>query len=267
MISKVGQRITYTNVVLTLVLVFAMSGGAYAAEKYVITSTKQIKPSVLKSLQGKVGPAGKAGTNGANGANGAQGEKGLTGTNGTNGANGTNGVSVTGTAASPIECEPGGVKYTSASGTNAVCNGKNGTTGFTETLPSGKTETGDWFTHATASGTTFQHVLISFPMPLKAEAEDAAVHPEGPVLGAAKVHYIKAGETSVAECTGSTFEPKAEAGNLCIYENQSSEASYVSSKSLGGNAVEGVASTGTLITFKTTEEEGVAFGTWAVTAP
>jgi hypothetical protein len=37
---------------MTLALVFAMSGGAYAARRFVITSTKQIKPSVLKSLSG-----------------------------------------------------------------------------------------------------------------------------------------------------------------------------------------------------------------------
>ena len=37
----------------TLALIFAMSGGAYAASHYLITSTKQIKPSVLGHLKGK----------------------------------------------------------------------------------------------------------------------------------------------------------------------------------------------------------------------
>ena len=42
-------RLSYANVAMTLALVFAMSGGAYAASKYVITSTKQISPKVLKA--------------------------------------------------------------------------------------------------------------------------------------------------------------------------------------------------------------------------
>ena len=53
MFSKIRKRFSYTNVVLTIALVFAMSGGAYAAKKYLITSTSQISPKVLKSLQGK----------------------------------------------------------------------------------------------------------------------------------------------------------------------------------------------------------------------
>jgi hypothetical protein len=45
-------------------LVFAMAGGAVAAGGYLITSTNQIKPSVLRSLKGKRGSAGKPGTAG-----------------------------------------------------------------------------------------------------------------------------------------------------------------------------------------------------------
>jgi hypothetical protein len=61
MLLRVRKHITYTNVAMTLALVFAMSGGAYAAKKYVITSTKEIKPSVLKQLQGKAGPTAAQG--------------------------------------------------------------------------------------------------------------------------------------------------------------------------------------------------------------
>lgn len=44
---RMRGRLTYANVVASLALVFAMSGGVYAASKYVITSTKQISPKVL----------------------------------------------------------------------------------------------------------------------------------------------------------------------------------------------------------------------------
>lgn len=56
------RHLTYANVAATLALVFAMSGGALAASHYVITSTKQIKPSVLKELKGKPGPPGPTGS-------------------------------------------------------------------------------------------------------------------------------------------------------------------------------------------------------------
>src|ERR1700684_3983135 len=67
MLSALRSRVTYANVTATLALLFAMTGGAYAAKAYLITSTKQIKPSVLKSLQGKAGAKGAHGAPGATG--------------------------------------------------------------------------------------------------------------------------------------------------------------------------------------------------------
>jgi hypothetical protein len=75
------RRLTYANVAATLALVLAIGGGsAYAAKQYLVSSTKQIAPNVLKKLHGA------SGTNGTNGANGATGATGATGTAGTNGA-------------------------------------------------------------------------------------------------------------------------------------------------------------------------------------
>ena len=67
------RRITYANVTATLALVLAMSGGAVAANHYLVNSTKQISPKVLKKLTGKTGKAGKPGATGPAGAAGAQG--------------------------------------------------------------------------------------------------------------------------------------------------------------------------------------------------
>jgi hypothetical protein len=46
----IRRHVTYADVAATLALVFAMSGGALAAKHYLLTSTKQIKPSVLKQF-------------------------------------------------------------------------------------------------------------------------------------------------------------------------------------------------------------------------
>jgi hypothetical protein len=73
------RRITYANVAATLALVFSMTGGALAANHYLINSTKQINPKVLKKLRGRTGATGKlgaAGPQGAAGKNGVNGERG-----------------------------------------------------------------------------------------------------------------------------------------------------------------------------------------------
>ncbi len=87
------RRFTYSNVAATLALVFSMSGGALAATHYLINSTSQINPKVLKVLKGKAthivpGAAGATGKAGATGRTGATGRAGATGTNGATGPQG-----------------------------------------------------------------------------------------------------------------------------------------------------------------------------------
>jgi hypothetical protein len=74
-----------------LALFFAVGGSAVAAQRYLITSTGQIKPSVLAKLKGKEGPVGSQGSTGAAGATGAKGEAGAVGPRGFTGAQGAPG--------------------------------------------------------------------------------------------------------------------------------------------------------------------------------
>jgi len=76
------RHITYANVAATLALVLAMSGGALAAKHYLINSTKQINPKVLRKLRGHAGPRGARGATGATGATGKEGPPGKQGADG-----------------------------------------------------------------------------------------------------------------------------------------------------------------------------------------
>ena len=80
-----------TQAALVIAVLFALTGGAVAAGHYLITSTKQISPRVLKSLRGARGARGARGLPGPRGVAGAAGAAGTNGVNGTNGINGTNG--------------------------------------------------------------------------------------------------------------------------------------------------------------------------------
>jgi len=81
------KRLSYANVTATLALVFALGGGtAWAAHHYLIVSTNQIKPSVVKKLHGAKGAKGANGANGINGTDGTNGAAGATGPAGPNGA-------------------------------------------------------------------------------------------------------------------------------------------------------------------------------------
>jgi Collagen triple helix repeat (20 copies) len=70
------------TVIAVVALFFALAGSAIAAHHYLITSTKQIKPSVLKALKGNRGLAGSVGPAGLKGETGAKGEIGAKGETG-----------------------------------------------------------------------------------------------------------------------------------------------------------------------------------------
>lgn len=72
-----------------VVALFVAAGGAAAAGHFVITSTSQIKPSVIQALRGKQGLRGLTGAPGAPGLQGVQGPPGSPGPAGAPGAAGS----------------------------------------------------------------------------------------------------------------------------------------------------------------------------------
>jgi Collagen triple helix repeat (20 copies) len=88
------HRPSPASIIASLALFFALGGTAMAARHYLLTSTSQIKPSVLKALKGNVGTEGPAGLAGAAGKAGPAGEQGSPGNRGQQGPSGASGTSV-----------------------------------------------------------------------------------------------------------------------------------------------------------------------------
>jgi Collagen triple helix repeat (20 copies) len=252
-----------STVIAMLALVFAMSGGAYAATKYLITSTKQISPSVLRSLRGasgkpgpvgpagaagvgSAGPAGAAGAAGAAGSPGAQGEKGAQGERGLRGEKGAKGTE--------------GSPWTAGG-----------------TLPVGASETGTWvmgeIPGGAAPGTlglTRLSASLSFSIPLAKPIGGPLCEEESPEC---PVHIFE-GTTIPAGCSGTVVEEsvtelKASSGNLCVWVNQN--LSTVTAEQIRTNDVENPATVGVgthggvLRTPGGFGERAHAEGNWAVT--
>src|ERR1700733_8980335 len=96
--TTLRRKPSIAGVVASTALFFAVAGGgAYAADSYIITSTHQIKPSVLRKLasdvRGPRGSRGLAGPQGIQGNPGAAGTQGPAGQQGTAGAQGATGAS------------------------------------------------------------------------------------------------------------------------------------------------------------------------------
>jgi hypothetical protein len=194
-----SMHVTPVTVIAALALVFAMTGGAFAADHYLISSTKQISPKVLKALQGRRGPAGAPGAQGPTGPVGKEGPAGKEGKAGTDGENGKDG-------------EKGETGATGATGPA-------GQTGFTETLPAGKTLEGDWSLFASAAGSGLEgtaSTAVSFDIPL-------AAAPAPHLIPAPTEAEEEKGEfpTPPAGCTGNVSKPGAAPGNLCVFARES----------------------------------------------
>lgn len=258
MFSSIRKRFTYANVALTVALVFAMSGGAYAASKYLITSTKQISPKVLKELKGAKGPAGPTGPAGPPGPAGPAGK------DGANGTSGGPGESVTSASIGKgAGCAEGGSKFTVGGKETFACNGKPGEEGkpgepwAVGGLPQGATEMGTWavIDMPVKYGGETAATSISFNVPLKA------------ALTEAKVHIIPAGTvTDPAGCKGEVSKPEAESENLCVFE-QGSPLNVAEITPFSPETSEsGAGRAGTVLLVHATAEERIAVtGTWAVT--
>jgi hypothetical protein len=236
MVLQIRMRMTYANIVATFALMFAMAGGAYAAGKYVITSTKQINPKVVKQLTGKAGATGATGSAGPAGPTGPTGATGAVGPAGTAGAAGAAGVKGdAGTSGKEGLEGPEGSPWTAGG-----------------TLPSGRTETGAWSFTQHAAGTAI--VTTSFAIPLStptAEANEVIVAEN------------EEGKEHQTECPGTLTKPAAAPGFVCFYTASTEGASFIG---FGASW-----DSGTFAVFGVSQEapEGHvnhAYGTWAVTA-
>lgn len=248
MFSWVRRRLTFANVGVMVAVLFAMTGGAYAAKRYVITSTKQISPKALKELKGKTGPAGSVGATGPAGAAGSAGPAGKDGVQGAQGAQGSAGPE-----------------------------GPTGPVGPAGPAP--KTLTGEWSLNKQVPATLASVVTsASFLLPL---AEPPAPHYLR-VTGMEPFYNdtTKAEEERTStQCPGSAAEPKAAPGNLCVYASVEEGPAI---KSSGPLILPKVCSMGAecklfdapatdrfgfgLITASSSEGNVLLVGSWAVTA-
>jgi hypothetical protein len=247
MFSLLRKRFGVPGVIAVMALVFAMVGGAWAAKKYVITSTSQIKPSVLNQLKGKTGPAGPAGLAGAKGDTGAQGPvgKSVTGPTGVTGSTGPTGTGATG---------PTGV--TGPDGSPWAVGG---------TLPVNATLGGAW---SFGPAKTIGDAAISFSIPLVAPLDANHVHYINPA--GKEVHLGESGlveEVSTA-CLGSATAPSANSGHLCVYGASTNATLFVSESIHNpGEGLAGPAGTGKTGAWIRAlgGAEVIGHGVWAVT--
>jgi collagen triple helix repeat protein len=285
MLSPLRNRFGIPGVISVIALVFAMLGGAYAASNDSgpgkATASAPKGPPGPRGKRGKpgppgpagpAGPAGAKGDTGAAGSNGKDGAQGPEGKQGKEGKAGKNGESVTNTALADgnANCPKGGAEFkVGAAGTPTyACNGQ---TGFTETLPSGKTETGTW--SIITGGLSFMQsaTTVSFPIPLPAPGN---------------AFFFTQAETESSDfgtsgCSGTLAEPTAPEGTLCVYtglenwENASGNMNVGSIEPTGLIEAGAYGVSGAEILGKFLEgsfqNEAPAFmeaiGTWAVTAP
>ncbi len=291
MYSTLRNRFGIPGVISVIALVFALVGGAFAANdlgdsgKSATASAKKSAkgPRGPRGPKGATGPAGPAGAAGPAGPAGAKGDAGAPGAAGNNGAAGAKGKDGTGVTSASFEgtneplgepcAEAGGVEFKSTSPTTYACNGEDGANGSpwtVGTLPPGATQTGTYaYFSDNPSEESVAFTSISFAVPL-ANPLDAS-H--------AVYASLEGGNPDPVHCDGTTAQPKAASGYLCVYEKVAfaSEIFAINpASSVGGTpvapGVKGAGVTGAVLRFKTNGKLAAeeftplrAYGTFAVT--
>jgi len=198
-------------------LIVAVSGVAYAAVGLNGKQKKKVEKIAKKfacnpgapGTSGTAGTAGTAGPKGDTGTAGSDGAPGLQGPQGPPGKSVQLGAATTGPTG---ECEDGGItvqKEGEPASKKALCDDE---AGFTETLPSGETQTGPWNAATTcgSGGSSIPAATISYSIPLAEPSE--------------KVIYLLAGEEEKEGCKLEGFNPAATPiappGTLCVFTRE-----------------------------------------------
>jgi hypothetical protein len=256
MFSSLRTRFGIPGVISVIALVFAMFGGAYAANNSASGGGK-----ATASAKAKKGPRGPKGATGPAGPAGAQGPAGANGKDGSTGANG--GVGATGPVG-PIgpegpEGEEGEPGVPGPAGSPWTMEG---------TLPPGATETGTYGVSAPPNAPPFAilYTEASFPIPLAAPLDEAHV-----LTFALGYNGNAKANPEQEHCPGSVLTPKAAQGYLCVYagsaEGLFSAKPEVKSPNIPPGVGAGASTAGAVLYFGRSTGEGSSrtSGTFAVT--
>jgi hypothetical protein len=256
------KHVTPSTVIAFMALIFALTGGAFAATGGSGGGTGNVNKnsSKLVAATSKAKPKAKAGPRGPAGAKGATGATGPAGAAGPAGPVGPTGAGVPG-AAGP-QGPQGATGATGAAGVTGPAGpqGPQGVPGnIGNTLSKGGVETGTWISPANASTEGF--ATISFPIQLTAP------------LDGAHAHYVTLVDVAKGElpegCGGSVEAPVAEEGYLCVFESKLSAPAGTATSVLllePNKFAEGTGLTGCLMIIEAEKAESRFLGTWAMTA-
>jgi hypothetical protein len=269
MFQRIRQHLTPSTAIAFLALLFALTGGAFAASSHghgpdstaTVSSThaSAAKSKAKRGPRGPVGPKGAAGAPGVAGPKGEAGPQGPAGAAGAKGEAGSQGA--TGATGAKGEAGPQGEE--GPQGENGK-EGKEGSPWTPGTLPAGKTETGAWVA-GKSSGASIQYVPISFTLPLEKPLDESHVH----ILNESGQEFLDGTEVHSGDCEGSVSAPTAKPGNLCIYTGEDEVIKYDDNliATLKGVASVGASTAGASLTVEFTGANGYGLGSWAVTAP
>jgi hypothetical protein len=234
--------------------------------------------------EGKQGPAGATGAKGETGSAGPQGPQGAAGANGTDGVNGKSVVTVPFEGAhepAGAQCKGAGgyiVEVEDSSKQAYVCNGSGGSgggggsggEGYPKALPKGKSETGVWTSanrEENKATEGYENISISFPVQLEGFVSNGHA-----LFVDTEEQTNKTG--NYVHCGGSTAEPQAEEGFLCVYQGFTEVEEGFTEYQIGsiapvtGGVTNGAGVSGAVmvLVYKGPEDPHEMQGSWAVTA-